>query len=292
MNMSSSEPKEFPMDQVTGGGIAPEQSHDSDKLADTSQPQAADPSPAAVAAAKAASTRMAVAYLRETSPTWDRTRFREVMERKIDPAVLQPIARRRAVLRHFAPQPLHGSYGGHAHAGASGPGLVTADTLAISPAYGAVLYNLARETKPRLILEDGAGFGISSMYLATALTAQKGGTLLSFEISPHYASTAQASVALIDPGSQVVQGDFAGFARQLAGTAQVDFAFIDAMHERDSLLRSFKTLMGWMAPKSIIVVDDLSYSESAREGFRAMMRMEYHDFVCIVNQRFGILIKG
>lgn len=235
--------------------------------------------------------RLVITYLRENSSEWTRVRFREVIEAPVDPAVLSIIAHRRAVLRHYAPHPLHGSYGGHAHTGREGPGMVSSDTLAISPAYGAVLHNLARATDPRLIVEDGAGYGISSMYLAAAARENEGSTLISFEISD-YARLAQASVDLIDPGSRVVQGDFAGFARQLAGSAQIGFAFIDAMHEKDAMLRSFKSLVGWMAPKSMIVVDDLAYSESAREGFRAMMRMEHHDFVCIVNKRFGVLIKS
>lgn len=286
--MNTPEHDEGPTGQSEGPQTAAGPVRAGDDLAAGRRQEAVDPQPSA--AAKAAPVRMTVAYLRETSPTWDRTRFRKVIERRIDPAILEPIAHRRAALRHFAPQPLHTSYGGRAHVGAAG--LVTADTLAISPAYGAVLHNLAREVRPRLILEDGAGFGISSMYLASALRGQEGGALLSFEISPDYAATAQASVGLVDPGSRVLQEDFAGFPRHLAGPAQIGVAFVDAMHERDSLLRSFKTLVGWMAPKSMIVVDDLSYSESARDGFRAMMRMEHHDFVCIVNQRLGVLIRG
>lgn len=253
---------------------------------DTTLPETPDaPAP------KPGAGRFAVTYLRETSDAWDRARFRKVIETRADPAEFAAIANRRAVLRHYAPRPLHGSYGGHAHPGREGPGMVTSDTLAISPAYGAVLYNLARSINARLMVEDGAGFGISSMYLALAAQQAEGGTLLSFEISD-YAQLAQASVALVDPGSRVIHGDFAGFPRHLSGGAQIGLAFIDAMHDKDAMLRSFKSLIGWMAPTSMIVVDDLSYSESAREGFRAMMRMEHHDFVCIVNKRFGVLIKG
>ncbi|SMO81728.1 Methyltransferase domain-containing protein [Paracoccus laeviglucosivorans] len=270
------------MDEIPGDTNPPEEAPTTPEAASAEAPA---PEP------KAGAARFAVTYLRENSATWDRARFRKVIEKPLDAEVLSVIAHRRAVLRHYAPHPLHGSYGGNAHAGREGPGMVSSDTLAISPAYGAVLHNLARAADPRLIVEDGAGFGISSMYLAAATRGKEGSTLISFEIS-EYARLAQASVVLIDPGSRVVQGDFAGFARQLAGTAQIGFAFIDAMHEKDALLRSFKSLVGWMAPKSMIVVDDLSYSESAREGFRAMMRMEHHDFVCIVNKRFGVLIKG
>lgn len=234
--------------------------------------------------------RLPVTYLREKSSTWDRARFREVLENLIDPATLDEIAHRRIALRNFGPWRLHEAYDGNAHS-RHPPTAITPDIVSISPAYGAVLYNLACSIDAKLILEDGAGFGISSMYLAAAARRTKGGTLLSFEISD-YACLAQASVNLVDPGSRVVQDDFARFPSHLAGTAQVGFAFIDAMHEKDCLLRSFKSLGGWMAPHSIIVVDDLSYSESAREGFKAMMRMEQHDFVCIVNQRFGVLIRG
>lgn len=240
---------------------------------------------------KPAKSHLAVTYLRESSPVWNRARLRKVIETPADPETTGVIAHRRAVLRHYAPQVLHNSYGGQAHPGREGAGLVSSDTLSISPAYGAVLYNLARSIDARLIVEDGAGFGISSMYLAAAARETQGGTLLSFEISG-YAALAQASVNLVDPASRVIQGDFTNFNRHLSGTAQISFAFIDAVHEKDSMLRSFKSLIGWMAPKSMIVVDDLSYSESAREAFRTMIRMELYDFVCIVNNRFGVLIRG
>ncbi|WP_051416305.1 class I SAM-dependent methyltransferase [Paracoccus sp. J55] len=251
-----------------------------------------EPAPTPVAApAGAGESRFAVTYLRENSPTWDRARFRAVLGGEIEPETQAEIGRRRTALRNYAPSPLHRSYGGKSHAGREGPGLVTSDILAISPAYGAVLYNLARSIEAGLILEAGAGFGISSMYLAAAARRAEGGTLLSFEISD-YAAIAQASVNLIDPGSRVVQGDFACFPSYLAGAAEVDLAFIDAVHEKDAMLRSFRSLIGWMARRSMIIVDDLSYSESSREAFRCMMRMEHHDFVCIVNRRFGVLIKG
>lgn len=249
------------------------------------------PEEVTVSRAKPVKSHFPVTYLRESSPVWNRARLRKVIEKPVDPAITIAIANRRAVLRHYAPQPLHDSYGGKAHPGREGMGLVSSDTLSISPAYGAVLHNLARSIDARLIVEDGAGFGISSMYLASAVCKTQGGTLLSFEISD-YAALAQASVNLVDPTSRVIQSDFADFNRHLSGTAQISFAFIDAVHEKDSMLRSFKSLIGWMAPKSMIVVDDLSYSESAREGFRTMIRMELYDFVCIVNKRFGVLIRG
>lgn len=247
------------------------------------QPAAASPKPG--------KPGLVVTYLRESSEHWNRARLRKVIETPLPADLMGTIAHRRSALRHFAPHRLHHSYGGQSHPGREGPGLVSSDTLAISPAYGAVLYNLASSIGAQLIVEDGAGFGISSMYLAAAARQTEGGTLLSYEISD-YAHMAQASVNLVDPGSRVVQGDFAGFSTALAGSARIDFAFLDAMHEKDAMLRSFKSLTGWMAAPSIIVVDDLSYSDSAREAFRVMMRMEQHNFVCIVNQRFGILIKG
>lgn len=250
------------------------------------------PPPTTVAVpAVARKNRFTVTYLRENSPSWNRTRFRSVLEAEIEPEIQAEIGRRRTVLRNYAPTPLHHSYICKSHAGRDGPRLVTSDILAISPAYGVVLYNLARSIEAGLILEAGAGFGISSMYLAAAARRAAGGTLLSFEIS-NYAAIAQASVNLIDPGSRVIEGDFACFSSYLVGATEVDLAFIDAVHEKDAMLRSFRSLIGWMARRSMIIVDDLSYSESSREAFRYMMRMEYHDFVCIVNQRFGVLIKG
>lgn len=240
-----------------------------------------DPAPDAPAPPRK-STRLAVTWLRENSASWDRARFRAVIDAPLGPDLARTIAHRRAVLRLHAPAPLPGHYGKEA---------VTAQTLAIPPAYGTVLHNLARSIDARLIVEDGAGFGISSMYLAAAARQAMGGTLISFEIGDH-AHHAAASVALIDPGARVVQGDFAGFSRHLSGSARIDMAFVDAVHDCDSILRSCRSLSGWMAPRSMIVVDDLSHSPSARDGFRTLMRMEQHDFVCLVNQRLGVLIRG
>ena len=226
-----------------------------------------------------------VVYVTETSATWDRARFRRTIDAPSRNPAIARIARRREELAGLGEQKLHGSYNPDTTKDMGG--IVSPRMISIPPRYGTAIYMLATEMKARRILEAGAGFGISSMYLAAA-ARNAGGSLTAFEIAP-YATQAQASVAEVCDRSQVIRADFDTFATHLPGRDGIDFAFIDARHDADSILRSYKAVLGWLRPRAMIVIDDMWYSASSRLAWQEIVRRNDFGFAAIVNRRLAVL---
>ncbi|EPX75543.1 hypothetical protein Salmuc_03177 [Salipiger mucosus DSM 16094] len=230
-------------------------------------------------------------FVKAESSVWTRESFLEAVNAPDQPPLFARIARRRERLRRLKPKPLHKSYLGRelSHDKTH----VTASTISLSPRYGTMLYALARAFGARHALEAGSGYGISSMYLAIAL-AESGADsrLFSFELAS-YANQAQRSLDLITHGDsergKVLREDFNALGVHLPAGETFDLVFIDSRHDRDTLIRSYKTAYGWMAPRSMILIDDIGYSGSSREGWEEMIARNEFPFAALVNERIGVL---
>ncbi|RCW37656.1 methyltransferase family protein [Halopolyspora algeriensis] len=66
--------------------------------------------------------------------------------------------------------------------------------LNVSPDMGRFLYLCARSRRPRQVVEFGTSFGISTIYLASALSDCGGGRLISTELEPAKAERARENV--------------------------------------------------------------------------------------------------
>ncbi|GIT91408.1 hypothetical protein JANAI62_18650 [Jannaschia pagri] len=226
-----------------------------------------------------------VVWAKTTSETWTKTRFREVLRGPAKHPMLQLIRERRTMLSHLAPRQLHRSYDPETTKDLGG--LVNPKQISIPPRYGEILYKLALQSKTDLTVEAGAGFGISTMYLGLAAKVNNT-SLLSFEIAD-YADIAQKSLDIITPAGIVKNESFDSFPIHLNGSTSIGFAFIDAKHDADNILRSYKSLVGWLAPKSMIVIDDIWYSDSSRGAWQEIVRTGPFGFAALVNKRFGVL---
>jgi predicted O-methyltransferase YrrM len=67
--------------------------------------------------------------------------------------------------------------------------------LAVSPETGRLLYVLARTSGARSIVEFGTSFGLSTIYLASALRDNGGGRLVGTDLEPEKIATARANLA-------------------------------------------------------------------------------------------------
>lgn len=234
---------------------------------------------------KPTQSRLNVYFNRCQSDRWNRSTFSETIHRSPQNHLLSDISIRRTALSTMPSHNLHPSYqGGGVKEGVSS---VHPKSISLPPSYGRILYLLASVSKSRLILEAGSGFGVSSMYLAAAARSSNG-TLLSFEIA-EYSSIAQESVSIICQKSRVINDDFNAFNTYLETNSKIDFAFIDAKHDAGSIIRGYKNLLGWLSPKSMIVVDDISYSESSKYAWRQLVNNTDFGFAASINGRFGIL---
>lgn len=229
-----------------------------------------------------------VVYVVEASPTWDRAKFRHLIARELGHPALKVIQNRRAVLSRLASSPIDASYDATQIRAPSGH--VSPKSISIPPSYGEIVYSLAQHQAPSLIVEAGAGYGISTMYLAAALSDLPTASLLSFELAAYH-TIAQQSVGIVSPSALVIRDSFNRLGEYLNPNAGISFALIDAAHEEEAILRNYRSLIGWMAESWIIVIDDVSYSEGSRLAWRKIVRRRDAGFAALVNRRLGVLIR-
>lgn len=236
-------------------------------------------------------TPHSVVVIRDASEHWTAKSFKDCVEARPKNPLLERIAKRRQQLSKIAPRPLDQSYSGSlVKTSGAGANMVHPKTISLPPAYGQIIYMLCSRHKARLILEGGAGFGISTMYLSAAANNVSGGKVVSFEIA-QYADVAQRSADMMAGNAHVYRDDFLNFHLHIDAKSVIDFAFIDSRHDEDAIVRSIKTLSGWLSERGMIVIDDINYSESSRNGFNAVIQSETFSFVALINTRLGVLAK-
>jgi predicted O-methyltransferase YrrM len=125
---------------------------------------------------------------------------------------------------------------------------------------------LVRKTKPEIVVEFGAAFGVSGMYFLSGLETLDGGTLLSFEPNLTWAEIAGRNLARISDKHQLVVGTFEDNIDQiLLGNKRIDLAFIDAIHTKDFVLAQLDIVVRLSSPGALIILDDINFSEDMRE---------------------------
>ena len=188
-----------------------------------------------------------------------------------------PIERRRGELLAsdwLIPFPEHG-------AGTLWPGAVSGmrrvDDLtraACKPRrWAEVLFHLVRMLRPNVAIELGTCVGMSGAYQAAALKRNGVGMLLTFE-------GAEAAARIADEGFQalglqahvrVIVGRFADtLPGRLEGIAPIAYAFIDGHHEEQATLAYYAMLVPHLAPRALIVFDDIRWSPGMTRAWRTI----------------------
>jgi predicted O-methyltransferase YrrM len=126
--------------------------------------------------------------------------------------------------------------------------------LPISAEAGSLLYALARAIRPETVVEFGTSFGISTIYLAAAVTDNGTGHVVTTELSGKKALAAQANLrqAGVSDAVTVLTGD----ARQtLAGVSgPVRLVLLDGW--KDLCLPVLRLLEPALAPGALVAADD------------------------------------
>lgn len=128
------------------------------------------------------------------------------------------------------------------------------DYLAIGPDFGNVLYVLARILKARRIVEFGASFGISTLFMAAALRDNGGGRLITTEFEPSKAARARENLAAagLDDLVEIREGDAMQTLRGLRST--VDLLLLDG--SKSLYVPLLKLLEPSLAPGSAVAADN------------------------------------
>ena len=127
--------------------------------------------------------------------------------------------------------------------------------IAVSPAQGKLLEVLARSVGARRVVEFGTLGGYSTLWFARVLPT--GGKVVTFELEPHHADVARASLDEAGVGDKVEirVGPAIDNLHTLEGDEPFDFIFIDA--DKPSNLAYYEAAMTRAHPGTMVVVDNV-----------------------------------
>jgi predicted O-methyltransferase YrrM len=128
--------------------------------------------------------------------------------------------------------------------------------MAISKTEGRFLYSLARIRNAKRVVEFGASFGVSTLYLGAAARAN-GGQLVTTEVHPEKCENLRRTIreAGLDSVVTLLEGD----ARETLPTAidHADFLFLDGW--KSMYLPVFELLEPKLEDRAVIVADNIDH---------------------------------
>ena len=127
--------------------------------------------------------------------------------------------------------------------------------IPIDAAQGRMLYQLARARGARRIVEFGASFGISTIYLAAAVRDNGGGCVITTELEPGKVAGAQAHYlrAGVEAEIELRAGDALETLRRIDGP--IDIVFLDGWKE--ACLPVLRLLEPHLLRGSCVLCDDM-----------------------------------
>ncbi|HEY6793352.1 MAG TPA: class I SAM-dependent methyltransferase [Kineosporiaceae bacterium] len=161
------------------------------------------------------------------------------------------------------------------------PDLLRELYLPVSPAKGRFLYQIARTTGARTVVEFGTSFGISTIYLAAAVAATFAdddlgegeraplpGSVVATEIEPGKCAAARANLERAGLGGLVDlrQGDALATLPEALPTS-VDLLFLDG--HKDQYLEVLHLARDRLHPGSVVLADNANF-RSVRGFLRAV----------------------
>ena len=132
------------------------------------------------------------------------------------------------------------------------------------------LLALANICNPQICIELGSSLGISTAYLAKSGHIN---SIYSFEGNKALVKSACQLLDELDAQeAQIMQGNIdAELPRLLSKLESVDLAIIDANHTENALLNYFRLLKPKMQSNSIVMIDDIRWSNEMYRGWRKII---------------------
>jgi predicted O-methyltransferase YrrM len=163
----------------------------------------------------------------------------------------------------------------------------------VSRRWGLFLHLCANALEARVVLELGAGVGISGAYLVSGGSVQR---LVTLEASSPLARLAAATIRGVSDRASVVEGPFESeLPRVLATLAgdgvQLDLAYVDGHHDEAATLQYVDALRPHLRPGALVVLDDIRLWRGMWLAWRRLASM--HGVAAAIDTgRFGILVVG
>lgn len=123
-----------------------------------------------------------------------------------------------------------------------------------------ILFNLVNKFSPNVTVELGTSLGLATMYMAKAHHANK---IYTIEADPNVYKLAHLLFERNNvPNIEAINGTFDDVLPGLLDRMDyIDFAYIDGNHQYESTMKYFKLLKAKCHKGSIMVIDDIYWSE-------------------------------
>jgi predicted O-methyltransferase YrrM len=133
--------------------------------------------------------------------------------------------------------------------------------IPISAEGGKLLYSLVRSARPDTVVEFGTSFGISTIYLAAAVTDNGAGHVVGTELSARKVDAARTNLAEagVDAATTILPGDALQTLAEVPGPIGV--VLLDGW--KDLCLPVLRLLEPKLAPGAIVAADDITHATLA-----------------------------
>ncbi len=141
---------------------------------------------------------------------------------------------------------------------------------ALKPAkYSRLLFRIANYFKSHTILELGTSLGITTSYLSHADHAAE---VVTLEGVPAIAGLARGQFTRLGLDNiKLIEGNFdETLEHALQHLPSIDFAYIDGNHRLEPTLRYFNQMFPNLHAESVVVFDDIHWSEEMEQAWEAM----------------------
>ena len=149
--------------------------------------------------------------------------------------------------------------------------------IPISPDAGRLLYALVRAIRPQIVVEFGTSFGISTIYLAAAVTDNGTGQVITTELSSKKVAAARANLeqAGVAGPVTILEGD--ALQTLSAVTGPVGLVLLDGW--KNLCLPVLRLLEPVLAPGALVAADDITFDAMA--GYREFIRDPANGYVSV-----------
>jgi predicted O-methyltransferase YrrM len=165
-------------------------------------------------------------------------------------------------------------YGSGNKSGLRRLGELAANT-ARSAKYSRFLFRLVNAVKPQYAIELGTGTGITALYQAAALGPEN--PLHTIEGSARLSEIASFNAEQCGLSENIIfhSGTFESILPQLLNSIpRVDYAYIDGNHRYEPTLAYFDALFPKLHENSVLVFDDINWSEEMKNAWAAIKNHE------------------
>jgi predicted O-methyltransferase YrrM len=139
----------------------------------------------------------------------------------------------------------------------------------VRPRYDKLLFRLVRYFELSAVIELGTSVGISALYLAAA---KPDIPLITIEASAELQDIAKGNASVMGlKNVRFINGSFDEQLDNILEGIEMDImAFIDGNHTKDATLRYFDMLLRKATPGSVIIIDDIHWSEEMEGAWQAI----------------------